>query len=66
MEHTFTFTDDELYTLRYSISQRIYRVESLLEEAKVCTPCHTVKIGNLSECLSNLNSIFDKISKGGE
>ena len=27
---TFTFTDDELYTLRYSISQRIYRIESLI------------------------------------
>lgn len=62
MEKTYTFTDEELYTLRYSISQRCYRVESLLEEAKVCTPCDTVKIGNLSECLSCLNSIYDKIS----
>lgn len=59
---TFTFTDDELYTLRYSISQRIYRVESLLEETRVASPADVTKINNLSECLSNLNSIFDKIS----
>lgn len=62
MEKTFTFTADELYTLRYSISQRIYRLESLLEEARLFSPADEVKINRLSEVLSTLNSIFDKIS----
>lgn len=62
MEKTFTFTADELYTLKYSISQRIYRCECLLDETKLFSPADTVKIGNLSEVLSTLNSIYDKIS----
>ncbi len=57
MEHTITFTDDELYTLRYSIAQRIARHEDLISTSR-----DPIAIRNLSENLATLQAIADKIS----
>ncbi len=57
MEHTITFTDDELYTLRYSIAQRIARHEDLISRAR-----DPIAIKNLSENLATLQAIADKIT----
>ncbi len=57
MEHTITFTDDELYTLRYSIAQRISRHEDLISRSR-----DPIAIKNLSENLATLQAIADKIT----
>lgn len=61
MEHTFTFIDDELNILGYLITQHIYKVEGLLFEAKHSTSPDLVRIDNLTECLSRLDTIDHKL-----
>lgn len=64
MEKTYTiaFTFSELSSLSYSLTQRIRRLNFILEEAKAVEPHNTILINNLSNTLKNLESTFDKVS----
>lgn len=69
MANTFRFTDEELHTLRYAVSQRIYRIEALLEERKALFPEDSIVIGRLTESLCSHEGIYEKLcssSEGGE
>ncbi len=65
LEHTITFSDEELYTLKYTICQRMYRLEALLEETKSLEPQNTIKISNLEDVLLTLECIHSKMFEGG-
>lgn len=66
LEHTFTFSDEELYTLRYTICQRMYRLEALIDETKVLEPQNTSKLSRLEDVLLTLECIHSNICEGGE
>lgn len=65
LEHTFTFSDEELYTLKYTICQRMYRLEALIEETKCLEPQNTIKLSNLEDVLLTLKCIHSKLYEGG-
>lgn len=65
MERTFTFTDEELYILRYTICQRMYRLEARIEETKFLEPQNTTVISRLEETLLNLECIHMHMFEGG-
>lgn len=65
MEHTFTFTDDELSTLKYTICQRMYRLEAVIEEEKFLDPENST-VSRLEDTLLTLEAIHMMMFKGGE
>lgn len=66
MEHTFTFSGEELYTLKYTICQRMYRLEALIEETRCLEPQNTMKLIRLEDVLFTLECIHSKMFEGGE
>lgn len=66
LTHTFTFSDEELYTLRYTITQRMYRLEALIEEKKFLEPEDTTGISRLEDVLLTLECIHSMMFEGGD
>lgn len=70
MDHTITFTSGEFYTLRYSISSHIDRLENLIAAEKDSEYPNSFKLEYMNDILSDLRPIFDKlyasVFEGGE
>lgn len=66
MERIFAFSGEELYTLRYTLCQRMYSLEALIEETRCLEPQNTTKLIRLEDVLFTLESIHYKMFEGGE